>query len=78
MSPFEEVSPALGVAIRRLREERNATQEDLAHDAGIRTGTLSKIERGKANPAWGTVERIARALSINLAELGAAVERDEG
>ncbi|MGH2854000.1 MAG: helix-turn-helix domain-containing protein [Solirubrobacteraceae bacterium] len=75
MSPLEGASPALAAVIRRLREERGVTQEDLAHEAGVTTGTLSKIERGLANPSWTTVERIARALSVSLGELGAAVDR---
>jgi transcriptional regulator with XRE-family HTH domain len=76
MSPLEGASPSLGVAIRRLREERGITQEDLAHDAGVTTGTLSKLERGESNPGWSTVERIAGALDVSLVELARAVEAE--
>ncbi len=75
VSPLEGPSHALATAIRQLREDRGITQEDLAHDAGITTGTLSKIERCLANPSWTTVERIARALGTNVARLAAAAER---
>jgi transcriptional regulator with XRE-family HTH domain len=75
VSPLEGANPALADVIRRLREDRGITQEDLAHEAGVTTGTLSRIERGLANPAWTTVARIARALGVSLEELGAAVER---
>jgi transcriptional regulator with XRE-family HTH domain len=78
MSPLEEASPALAAVIRRLREENGLTQEDLAYEAGVTTGTLSKIERGLTNPAWTTVERIAGALGVSLGEFGAAVDRAEG
>lgn len=74
MSPLEGPSRALGTAIRQLREDGGITQEDLAHEAGITTGTLSKIERGLANPSWTTVERIAGALGVKVAQLAAAVE----
>lgn len=65
----DEPQPALGQAIRRLREKRGATQEALAYEAGITTGTLSLIERGQSNPAWGTVKAITRALDTSMGEL---------
>lgn len=45
----------------------------MAIAAGITPGTLSRIEGGKANPTWTTVERIAEALSVSVTELAAAV-----
>jgi len=65
----DEPQPALGRAIRQLREKRGTTQEALAFEAGVTTGTLSLIERGQSNPAWGTVKAIANALSISMGEL---------
>jgi transcriptional regulator with XRE-family HTH domain len=65
----DEPQPALGKAIRQLREKRGATQEALAYEAGVTTGTLSLIERGQSNPAWGTVKAIAGALSTSMGEL---------
>jgi len=67
--------PALGTAIRQLRETRGGSQEDLAHEAGVTTGTLSAIERGRSNPTWGTVKGIARALDVSLSELAKRAER---
>ena len=78
VSPLEDPSQALARAIRQLREELEITQEELAHEAGITTGTLSKIERGLANPSWTTVERIAGALGTSVARLAAVAERFGG
>lgn len=61
--------PALGEAIRQLRNKRGLSQEDLAHAAGVTTGTVSTIERGNSNPTWGTVKSIARALDVSMPEL---------
>jgi transcriptional regulator with XRE-family HTH domain len=61
--------PALGEAIRQLRNKRGLSQEDLAHAAGVTTGTISTIERGNSNPTWGTVKSIARALDVSMPEL---------
>jgi transcriptional regulator with XRE-family HTH domain len=74
--PLDRASPALARTVRRLREQAATTQEDLAHEAGITTGTLSKIERAESNPSWTTIERIASALKISLVELTQAVEGD--
>lgn len=68
----DQPQPALGTAIRQMREGRNMTQEALAQIAGITTGTVSLIERGQSNPAWGTVKAIAAALDVSVADLGQA------
>jgi transcriptional regulator with XRE-family HTH domain len=70
MRRSDQPQPALGKAILQLRRKRNLTQEDLAHSAGITTGTLSLIERGHANPTWSTVKAIATALGASMGELG--------
>jgi transcriptional regulator with XRE-family HTH domain len=71
----DEPQPALGKAVRQLREKRGATQEALAHKAGVTTGTLSLIERGQSNPAWGTLKGIAVALGISMGELGKLADK---
>lgn len=65
---------ALANALRGLRLARGQTQEDLAHYAGITTAALARIERGRANPTWTTVRRIAKALDVTMVELCSAVE----
>jgi transcriptional regulator with XRE-family HTH domain len=69
MRRSDQPQPALGEAIRQLRQKRGVTQEDLAHEADITTGTLSLIERGQANPTWGTLKGIAAALDVSIADL---------
>lgn len=67
--------PALGAAVRQLREKRSETQEALASKAGTTLSTLSLIERGLANPTWGTVRAIAAALGVSMGELGKLVDQ---
>jgi transcriptional regulator with XRE-family HTH domain len=74
MSPRESADPRLGHAIRELRETAGVTQEDLAYQAGISTGSLSRIECSQANPTWTTVTRVAAALELGMHELVDAVE----
>lgn len=69
MRRSDQPQPALGKAIRQLREERSMTQEALAQEAGVTVGHMSMIERGHSNPTWGTVKGIAAALDVMVADL---------
>jgi transcriptional regulator with XRE-family HTH domain len=69
MRRSDQPQPALGKAIRQLREERGMTQEALAQEADVTVGHMSMIERGHSNPTWATVKAIAEALDASLVEL---------
>lgn len=69
--------PALGLAVRRVREREGLTQEQLGLDAGIHPTWISALESGRSNPAWGTVRRLATALGVKPLELVALAERIE-
>jgi transcriptional regulator with XRE-family HTH domain len=75
MRHSERPQPALGQAIRQLREKRGLTQEQLAEDAGIVGTTISLIERGYANPTWATLRDLADALGVSMVELAKAAEK---
>ena len=77
MRRSERPQPALGEAVRQLREKRGATQEAVAREAGITTATLSLIERGQANPTWDTLKKIAAALDSSMGELGKLADKLE-
>jgi transcriptional regulator with XRE-family HTH domain len=68
--------PALAAAIRRLREQREMTQEALAFASGITTGSVARIELGQSVPGWDTVRQLAQALDVSIVELAAAVEAE--
>jgi hypothetical protein len=50
-------------------------QVALGEKAGITGRSLSLIERGHANPTWGTVKGIADALNVSMGELGRLADR---
>jgi transcriptional regulator with XRE-family HTH domain len=75
MGRRHEPQEALGRAIRELRDERGIKQRDLAQAADMNVTAISHIERGRANPAWGTVKRIAAALGVPVSEVAARAER---
>ena len=55
--------------MRRLRQERGLTQEQLAFEAQIDLTYVGGIERGKRNPSLLVMARIASALSVTPKEL---------
>lgn len=59
----------LGDAIRRLRLERALTQEALAERADLHWTSVVRIERGRQNPTWTALTRVASGLDLELAEL---------
>lgn len=59
----------VGANVRRLRVERELTQEQLAHDADIDVTYLRGIEAGRRNPSVSVVGRVATVLSVAPSDL---------
>lgn len=59
----------LSANLLRLRTERGWTQEDLAYEAGLHRTFVGHVERKGRNPSLETVESLAAALGVQLAEL---------
>ena len=57
---------------RRLRVAAGLSQTELAVAASVTKSTVAAIEQGRANPRLDTLETIARALGVEVAELLAA------
>jgi len=53
--------------VRKLRQQRKLTQEQLAFAAKIDLTYLGGIERGKRNPSLLVMARIAVAINWNIA-----------
>jgi predicted transcriptional regulator len=68
---------ALGRAIRLRREELGISQQDLGLEVGYDQSWVSHIENGHANPAYGTIDRIARALAWSMSQLVTLAESIE-
>jgi transcriptional regulator with XRE-family HTH domain len=54
---------------RRIRVSRAISSEALAANAGVDRAYVSRIERGVANATVDVLERIARVLGVEMAEL---------
>lgn len=59
----------LGIHIRKLRDKKNMSQQDLANDSGITKSQIARIERAEINTTVKTLIKIANALEIEPKEL---------
>jgi transcriptional regulator with XRE-family HTH domain len=59
----------IGREIKRLREERGWTQAQLAVYAESSQPTVNQVESGKRNPSTRTLEKLARALGVEVSVL---------
>lgn len=59
----------VGNTIRGLRQKDHLTIADVAAQAGISRGMLSKIETGQVSASLDTLSRIAEALGVSMAHL---------
>lgn len=58
-----------GEVIRRLRENKRLTQEELAEKINVSGKAISKWERGNGFPDISLIEPLAKALDISIIEL---------
>ena len=58
-----------GAVIRRLRESKNMTQEELAEKIYVTGKAVSKWENGQGFPDISLIEPLAKALDISVIEL---------
>lgn len=56
----------IGEEIKRRRTLLNITQKTLAELAGVGINTLTKIERGEANPSINVLEKILNTLGMEI------------
>lgn len=59
----------LGMKVRELRRERGWSQQQLARGASLSRNFVAQIERGESTPTVATLERLAAALAVTIAEL---------
>lgn len=59
----------LGARIKELRKARRLSQDQLSEKINIDPKHLSRIEVGKSYPSLDTLEKIAKALNVEIKDL---------
>ena len=59
----------LGANIKKIRLAKNMSQGDLCRKLQVDRAYMSNLENGKKNPTLATIERVAGALKVSVADL---------
>lgn len=63
---FDLRMDVLGDMIKKVRKERNLTQEQLGELVGVQKSQISKLERSAKNVTLETILKVFNALKANL------------
>jgi transcriptional regulator with XRE-family HTH domain len=75
--PITDARRVLGRALRELRTQTGITQKELATRASADDTYISQVETGHRDIRWSTITRLLIALDVSVADLAAAIERQE-
>lgn len=59
----------LSKKVKKLREDKSLTQEQLATKIGVSAAYIGFIEQGERTPSVKTADKLARVFGIKLSEL---------
>ena len=60
----KKIKKQFGKRLRKMRQEKGWTQEDLAEKSGMHFTYVGQIERGIRNPSLVNLYKLARALGV--------------
>lgn len=66
---MSNINKEVGFRIREVRQERGLSQEKLAALADLHRAYIGQIERGEKNIGLKNLEKIAKALGVNVKDL---------
>ncbi|MDR0546943.1 MAG: helix-turn-helix domain-containing protein [Dysgonamonadaceae bacterium] len=64
-----ELYRRIGLKIRKLREEKKLSLQNLSDKLDIEYNNLIRIEKGRTNPTIGTLFKICQPLDVKLIEI---------
>jgi transcriptional regulator with XRE-family HTH domain len=64
-----DIQRQLGLNVKRLRQKRGWSQEELAAESHLHRTYISGVERGIRNPTVGVLQEIAAALDVPPSKL---------
>jgi transcriptional regulator with XRE-family HTH domain len=71
---YDSFLKEIGNNVRRLRNEKNLTMEQVANEAEIEYRQLGRIERGETNSTIVSLLRISQVLKVEVSEFFLAIK----
>jgi len=68
MPPAAQISSNIGATIRTYRQQKGMSQGDIEKRTGLLRCYLSRVENGHTVPSLETLQKIAYALDLHLAQ----------
>jgi transcriptional regulator with XRE-family HTH domain len=65
MAPIKRMA----MKLKKIRQERQLTQEQLAERAGVTREYIARLEAGRYDPSLSTIEKLAKALRVKVNDL---------
>jgi transcriptional regulator with XRE-family HTH domain len=65
----KKVLTAFGNNLRKLRQAKKLSMEELSYEVDVDLSQIYRIEKGMVNPTLSTLNAIAKALDITLKDL---------
>ena len=74
---MDKITRKFSNTLKRLRTEKNLTQEELAQRSGVDYKYLQKLEgQSPSSPTLSTLDKLASGLDLSLPELIMSIDAD--
>jgi transcriptional regulator with XRE-family HTH domain len=70
------VADTFGAHVKRLREVRRLTQEELAERSGLAADTIRRLEHQEFSPSLRTLRKVCKGLDLSVAAMFNSFELD--
>jgi XRE family transcriptional regulator, regulator of sulfur utilization len=74
--PLDKINSVIAGNLKKLREDRKLSLDNVAKLSGVSKSMLGQIERGEVNPTVSTVWKISNGLKISFTQLMSRPETD--
>jgi transcriptional regulator with XRE-family HTH domain len=74
---MSDIKKRFGKRLRKLRRDRDLTQDQLADLVGVSLNFIGQLERGESAPSFETMQKMAEVLEVDISELFLPLEKKD-